>query len=96
MSRDDELNEASRPYIEKPDELPAREGGLCFLNSARLCGPDCTAYVDHEAPTPAERCLVLGSLIDVSTLVRERIGAAAAAAAAPVPSYPIPDPRGPK
>lgn len=51
-----------RPYIERPDERDVGVGGACFLDRDRLCGPDCTSFVDPEAPTAAERCVILSGV----------------------------------
>lgn len=50
------------PFIEKPDRIDVDVGGACFLNQDRVCGPDCTAFGDAEAPTAAERCTILSGM----------------------------------
>lgn len=55
---DELVKELKAPHIERPDELNIGPGAMCFLNQARLCGPDCAAYVGEEA-LPHERCYLL-------------------------------------
>lgn len=62
--RDEEYDATMRelqgtPYIEEPTELDVDVGGACFINHERLCRPDCTAFGDADAPTAAERCMIL-------------------------------------
>lgn len=79
-TRENELDEVTqgqdRPYIHKPDKVDVDLGGLCFLDRNRVCGPDCTAFVDPAAPTAIERCLLLGAVAGgielLSQLVKPR------------------------
>lgn len=63
--RDEDFKEVVRalrrddPYLEKPDEVRLDVGGTCFLDRARMCGPDCASYTDERAPTAPERCTIL-------------------------------------
>ncbi len=50
------------PFIEEPKELDVDVGGACFINHERLCRPDCTAFGDPNAPTAAERCMILSGM----------------------------------
>jgi len=48
VDRDAELDELDRtlgdPFIERPETLDLRDGMLCWLDGARVCGSDCVAY----------------------------------------------------
>jgi len=61
------------PYIHEPDEKDVDIGGACFLNRDRVCGPDCTAFVSPEAPTAAERCILLSGVERLTELVGELV-----------------------
>jgi hypothetical protein len=61
MERDRELEELERelgrveaPYIHRPEELDLRDGMLCWLDGARVCGPDCVAYNPEETDERGE------------------------------------------
>jgi hypothetical protein len=55
-----------RPFLHRPEQLDIGAGALCFLDGARLCGPDCVAFnaaegLDengHPIDNP-NKCLVL-------------------------------------
>ena len=104
--REEKLDELERelrkridkPYIEQPDERDVGIGGACFLDRKRLCGPDCTSFIDPQAPTAAERCTILSGintglemLGELVQLQRNPVRAVRAVAEAPaVPSIPPP------
>jgi hypothetical protein len=52
-------------YVHRPDELDLRAGMVCWLESTRVCGPDCVAFNpeeldEHGAPNNVPtQCLVL-------------------------------------
>lgn len=52
-------------HIDKPDELPIKEGAICWINSQRVCGPDCVAFNVDEldehgiASDGPHRCTVI-------------------------------------
>ena len=91
MERDEELDAVARelrevPHIEKPDEKDPGRGGLCFLNHARVCGPDCVAYDSASVPHPADRCFIVGGLLEITALLREHRALQYTAAPTPPPS----------
>ncbi len=70
---DNLLDELKRPYIEKPDEVQTDVGGACFLNRQRVCGPDCTAFIEPQAPTAVERCALLSTATTAVELLGELV-----------------------
>jgi hypothetical protein len=61
-------SEPATPFIRRPEELDVKDGSLCWLNGHRVCGADCVAFAGEEAPTPAERCMILNQFGLMSTL----------------------------
>lgn len=78
--RNRELDEAvSDPYIEKPDELDVGDGQMCWLDSNRMCGPDCKAF-NLSAEQGPEQCLFLvrsgkatDAVIGIEQLIRQML-----------------------
>lgn len=68
----DELK-SDQPYVAKPDRINVDIGGACFLNSDRVCGADCTAYVSDDEPTASERCSILTSMNAGVALLNELV-----------------------
>jgi hypothetical protein len=68
------------PFIEEPDEIEAKEGDACWLNHARICGPDCIAHnIDSfdeagfpvQGPTQCSLIVLAGQLASgVTALVQ--------------------------
>lgn len=53
------------PFIEEPDDIETKHGEACWLNSSRVCAPDCIAYNveetdEHGSPVqgPA-KCMII-------------------------------------
>ena len=68
------------PYIEEPEEIETKDGDSCWINQARICGPDCIAFnldnVDEgggpiQGPTQCTLIVLTGQLAaGVSTLAQ--------------------------
>lgn len=63
-----ELRDAAskKPFIHRPEQLDIGKGALCWMDGARLCGPDCVAFNPQEGLDPSgvpvdspNKCLVL-------------------------------------
>lgn len=87
----DELTKALRaaPHIEKPDELEPEVGAFCFMQAHRICGPQCAAYAG-DAPTPPERCTIIGALALLPELIQLARAPRPQRAGAPVITPPDP------
>ena len=110
MDRDQELDdleaELRTPFIERPDEVDAGVGQVCFLDKDRECLGDCTSFNTYaEVKQGPERCvlLVYASTVAVNTqelvqlgrkLTKQATTQAADEARAAIASQPIPDPFG--
>lgn len=73
MERDRELDDVlgalNDPYIEKPDELTAGSGALCWLDMQRLCGPDCVAF-NTKSESTEDQCRALNSMTSQAVALR--------------------------
>jgi hypothetical protein len=68
------------PFIEEPDEVETKEGDSCWINHARICGPDCIAYnlddVDDggapvQGPTRCTMIVLVGQLSSAASALAQ-------------------------
>lgn len=97
-----ELDRELGTYIHKPDKMNVQDGESCWLDQARICGPDCVAFnvdgvgIEPEQETQGHtKCVVLASqssnLITIAKLsasLRKSEQTLAALAARLAPSNP--------